>query len=179
VINIHLGSSSHVIKPSSDSALAAAVGATAVNPILAAFDWVYSEIPVRFPELRITLSEGGIDWVPMMISRLETQKENFMFGEWTADVTPKEAFLRNFWFSALYDKSAFAILSQECPGHVMLETDFPHGDATWPDTQEYFARRLQGLTDDEVADITHATAADLYRHPVVLNEDRLSVHAAL
>ena len=39
--------------------------------MFAAVDWLYSQIPVRFPDLKICLSEGGIGWVAGLIDRLE------------------------------------------------------------------------------------------------------------
>ena len=38
--------------------------------MFAAIDWLYSKIPVRFPEIRICLSEGGIGWVAGLLDRL-------------------------------------------------------------------------------------------------------------
>ena len=34
-------------------------------------DWLWSGVPLRFPGLRHRLAEGGIDWVPMLIDRLD------------------------------------------------------------------------------------------------------------
>jgi len=48
----------------------------------------------------------------------------------------------------------------------MAESDYPHGDGTWPDTQEVLAQLLDGVPDDEVRMITHLNAAKLYRHPL-------------
>ena len=39
--------------------------------MFAAVDWLYSKIPVRFPDLRICLSEGGIGWVAGLLDRLD------------------------------------------------------------------------------------------------------------
>jgi hypothetical protein len=48
----------------------------------------------------------------------------------------------------------------------MVESDYPHLDTTWPDTQALVHRHLAHLPADEVARITWANASELFRHPV-------------
>ena len=51
--------------------------------------------------------------------------------------------------------------------HICFETDYPHGDGTWPDTQEVIEKTYGDvLSDAEMAMITHENAAALYRHPL-------------
>ena len=51
--------------------------------MFAAVDWLYSRIPVRFPEHPICLSEGGIGWVAGLLDRLEhVRKYDSMYGTW-------------------------------------------------------------------------------------------------
>ena len=51
--------------------------------MFAAVDWLYSRIPVRFPDLQICLSEGGIGWVAGLLDRLEhVRKYDAMYGTW-------------------------------------------------------------------------------------------------
>ena len=48
----------------------------------------------------------------------------------------------------------------------MFETDYPHGDGTWPDSQAVFRQFYGDLPADEVAMISHENAAALFRHPL-------------
>ena len=77
--------------------------------MFAAVDWLYSRIPVRFPELRICLSEGGIGWVAGLLDRLEhVRKYDSMYGTWNdIAMSPADVFRRNFWVCAIDDPSAF------------------------------------------------------------------------
>ena len=49
--------------------------------------------------------------------------------------------------------------------HIMVESDYPHADSSWPDTQALLAERFAGLPDADVAKLTHENAARLFRHP--------------
>ena len=45
----------------------------------------------------------------------------------------------------------------------MMETDYPHADSSWPDTQARGARDLAGVPDDDVRRVTWENAAGLFR----------------
>ena len=136
--------------------------------MFAAVDWLYSRIPVRFPELRICLSEGGIGWVAGLLDRLEhVRKYDAMYGTWNdVALSPADTFRRNFWVCAIDDPSAFLQRDVIGIGNILVESDYPHADSTWPVTQERLAAQLAGLSDDEVARVTWANASELFRHPV-------------
>jgi predicted TIM-barrel fold metal-dependent hydrolase len=136
--------------------------------MFAAVDWLYTLIPVRFPNLKICLSEGGIGWVAGLIDRLEhVRMYDAMYGTWN-DVpeSPADVFRRNFWFCAIDDPSAYRQLDVMGAGNVMVESDYPHADSTWPNTQTMLREHLAGLSDDAVQRVTWANASALFRHPV-------------
>jgi predicted TIM-barrel fold metal-dependent hydrolase len=136
--------------------------------MFAAVDWLYSRIPVRFPDLRICLSEGGIGWVAGLLDRLEhVRKYDAMYGTWNdLSLSPADTFRRNFWVCAIDDPSAFLQRDVIGIGNILVESDYPHADSTWPHTQERLAAQLAGLSDAEVARVTWANASELFRHPV-------------
>jgi Tat protein secretion system quality control protein TatD with DNase activity len=49
---------------------------------------------------------------------------------------------------------------------ILLETDYPHSDSSWPDTQEKWRRQFDGLPADEVERMAWRNAAELFHHPV-------------
>jgi predicted TIM-barrel fold metal-dependent hydrolase len=133
---------------------------------------LYAGVPVRFPNVKITLSESGISWLPLLLDRLE-YVETRLFHEgndgglgmsWAGmDISPTEAVRRNFWFTSFFDPTAYRVIDRIGADRVMLEVDFPHPDTTWPDTQSLVERQI-GWLDDEVIDkISHRNALDLYR----------------
>ena len=72
VVCLHVGSSS--TSPSTnDDAPADVVGVLFFGyAMFSAVDWLYSRIPVRFPKLKICMSEGGIGWVAGLMDRLDS-----------------------------------------------------------------------------------------------------------
>ncbi|MCU1456387.1 MAG: amidohydrolase 2 [Actinomycetia bacterium] len=135
----------------------------------ACVDWLWSGIPVRFPGVKIAMSEGGIGWVPMLLDRLDYIIERARFGrvDWMAtDIWPAEVLQRNFWFCTIDDPSMLPCRERIGVDRIMLEVDYPHGDSTWPDTQAIVDERFGGFPADEVRKMTHENAAKLYRHPL-------------
>jgi len=136
--------------------------------MFAAVDWLYSRIPVRFPDLKICLSEGGIGWVAGLLDRLDhVRKYDSMYGTWNdIALSPADTFRRNFWVCAIDDPSAFLQRDVIGVGNILVESDYPHADSTWPVTQQKLAAQLAGLPAPDVERVTWANAAALFRHPV-------------
>jgi predicted TIM-barrel fold metal-dependent hydrolase len=183
VINLHVGSSGMTLQPSSDSPLEVMPALFTVSAVAAAVDWVYSKVPVRFPDIKIVLSESGIGWVPMLLDRFD-----YLASEWVPEgpsdtwkgiaETPRETFLRNFWFSAYYDPSALRHLDEIGVDNVMFESDYPHADSSWPDTQLSLVEQFRDLDEETIDRITYKNACALYQHPMPPKERLLEFLAS-
>ena len=168
VVCLHVGSSSSAPMTSSD-APADTIGVLFFGwAMFAAVDWLYSKLPVRFPDLKICLSEGGIGWVAGLMDRLEhVERYQAMYGTWQGiDLSPCEVLQRNFWFCAIEDRSGLEQRHRIGLDHVMLESDYPHQDGTWPDTQEIIRDQIGHSPADEIRKLTWENAASLFQHPV-------------
>jgi hypothetical protein len=136
--------------------------------MFAAVDWLHSMLPVRFPRIRIAMSEGGIAWVVGLLDRLDHMRRyQAIYGTWN-DVreTPTEVFQRNFWHCALDDPSSMRLRDRIGVERITLEADYPHLDSSWPDTQPLFRRQLATASDYEKRRIAWQNASELFRHPV-------------
>jgi predicted TIM-barrel fold metal-dependent hydrolase len=90
-----------------------------------------------------------------------------MYGTWNdLTETPADVFRRNFWFCAIDDPSAYRQLDVMGRDNVMVESDYPHADSTWPNTQQMLREHLAGLSDDDVQRVTWRNASALFRHDV-------------
>jgi predicted TIM-barrel fold metal-dependent hydrolase len=167
VVNLHVGASGSVARPSVDSPTDVAVTLFPVSGIMAAVDWLYARIPIRFPNIKVVMSEAGVSWVPMLVERLARSYRHVDASDaWSPDDPhPNELLQRNFWFTSIEDPSAFHALDLIGEDKVMIESDYPHADSTWPDTQSLIADELGHLEPSVVRKIAYGTAAAVYRHP--------------
>ncbi len=170
VVCLHVGSSGMTTDMALDAPLVELAGTLFSSlSLIACADWLWSFVPLRFPELKVVMSEGGIGWVPMLADRLDYVHDWSGHGRraWpSAEVTPTEVLLRNFWFCSLDDPSIWPIRERIGVDHIMVEVDYPHADSTWPDTQRFLADRLDGLPTRDQRRICSQNAAELFRHPL-------------
>lgn len=170
VVCIHVGSNGTLMGIASEAPLDATTVLFPVNSIVTAVDWLFSFLPVRYPALKIVLSEGGIGWVPMLMDRLDfciRDRHAGYVGTWSGtDMTPTEILRRNFYFNSIEDPAGFELRHRIGVDRIMVESDYPHPDSTWPDTQLVLERQLGGIPREEADLITHQNAARVFRHPV-------------
>ncbi len=171
VICLHVASSGHVM-PTDPGGPPIGVGATMfqMHAYAAAADWVWSGIPVRYPNIKIAMSEGGCGWVPIMYDRLKHQIEISGHGRslWPGgtDIGPHEVLMRNFYYCTINDPSSIDAVIAMNLDHTMVETDYPHADSTWPNCQDTLESKLGHLSDDVIRKLTHENAARMFRHPL-------------
>ena len=148
VVCLHCASSGWSASRSPGAPLELLTSLFPVNALVTCADWLWSGVPVRFPGLRICLAESGIDWVPMLLHRIDYVMTHSASGEdaWPdAEHSPTDVLRRNFWFSVIDVNSTVALRDEIGVGNIVLESDYPHADSTWPDTQAKAAAGLAGL----------------------------------
>lgn len=170
VVNLHVGSSGSSPTTTPDAPPDVTGVLFFAYAITAAVDWIYSGLPSRFPDLKICMSEGGIGWVAGLLDRLDHMLSyHEMYGTWEAmgeELTPAELFKRNFWFCAIEDQSSFIQAERIGVENILLESDYPHCDSTWPNTQSVIHEEIGDLPEEWIRRFTWQNASELYRHPV-------------
>jgi predicted TIM-barrel fold metal-dependent hydrolase len=169
VVCLHNGSSSWTAARSPGAPLELYTSLFPVNALVTAADWLWARVPTRFPDIKIAFSEGGISWVPMLIDRITYVLDHSAVGShgWDdPDVSPVDALRRNFWFCTIDLGSTFELREHIGIDHICMESDYPHADSTWPDTQLLAAEGLAGVSDGDVRKVTWENASKLFRHPV-------------
>jgi hypothetical protein len=122
---------------------------------------------VRFPELKIALSEGGIGWVGFYLDRMDRHVWNH---RWTGlkiaekDITPTELWNRNFLGCFITDQSGLMVRERIGIDTIAWECDFPHSDSTWPRSPELVHGELElaGASDEHIQKITWQNACRFF-----------------
>jgi predicted TIM-barrel fold metal-dependent hydrolase len=168
VICLHVGSSGMAEQP--EGAPFVALGATLFGQLslTACAEWVWSGWAVKYPELKVAMSEGGIGWVAMLLDRLDNivDRSGYAMGGFGPEVRPADVMRRNFWFCTIDDPSTIDTRYRIGVENIMVETDYPHGDGTWPETQAVIERYWGHLPVEDLRLMTHLNAAKLFRHPL-------------
>jgi predicted TIM-barrel fold metal-dependent hydrolase len=165
VICLHVGSSGMLKHP--DGAPGLQLGSTLFGQLSlhASAEWLWSGHAVRHPNLKIAMSEGGVGWVAMLLDRLDNIIDRSGYGlGW--DERPADVLKRNFWFCTIDDPSTIDTRYRIGVENIMVEVDYPHGDSTWPDTQEVIRQAWGHIPAPELRAMCSENAARLFRHPL-------------
>jgi predicted TIM-barrel fold metal-dependent hydrolase len=175
VVCLHTGASSWAPLPSPSPPFELLPTLFPVNALIAAAEWLWSGVPVRFPRLSVAMSEGGIGWVPMLLDRVDYVLSHSASGaegiSWSSPLRPSEVLKRNFWFCTIDDPSLVELRHVIGVDHIMVESDYPHADSTWPDTQAVLQSTMGGLDEAELRSVAAGNAARLFRHPLPERDD--------
>jgi predicted TIM-barrel fold metal-dependent hydrolase len=175
VVCLHTGASAWAPLPSPGPPFELLPTLFPVNALIAAAEWLWSGVALRFPRLSVALSEGGIGWVPMLLDRVDYvlahSASGTESGAWRSELLPSEVLRRNFHFCTIDDPSLVDLRHVIGVDHIMVESDYPHADSTWPDTQAVLEKTLGGLPGDELRMIAAGNAARLFRHPLPDKDD--------
>ncbi len=166
VISLHIGSSGPTPGNAVDSP-GLVLGATLFGQqaLTSCAEWFWSLYCLKHPNIKIAMSEGGIGWTAMLIDRLDNMMDRSGYGKaWPErDLRPSDALRRNFWFCTIDDPSTLSTREVIGIENIMLESDYPHGDSTWPDSQKVIEQFYGGFPVDEIRMMTHLNASKLYR----------------
>jgi predicted TIM-barrel fold metal-dependent hydrolase len=103
----------------------------------------------RHPDLRLMLTEIRLDWIPATLGHLDAIYDER--GDLPAKHKPSEYWKTN----CLAGASFIHKIEVEMRHEIGVETilfgrDFPHPEATWPNTRDWLRLAFEGVPDDEV-----------------------------
>ncbi|HVU73801.1 MAG TPA: amidohydrolase family protein [Mycobacteriales bacterium] len=164
VVCMHIGSSSSVVITSVEAPVDTMITLQPMNIVQAAADVIWSPMLRKFPDLTIALSEGGIGWIPYFLERIDRVYK--MHRAWTHQdfkgKLPSEVFLERIVTCFIDDAFGIESAGKLNLDMVTWECDYPHSDSTWPRSPEEVGSYLGGLSERDIAKITHENALRLF-----------------
>jgi predicted TIM-barrel fold metal-dependent hydrolase len=165
IVCLHIGSSSAMPITADDAPMDVSIVLTPMNLFMAAADILYSPVLRKFPTLKFALSEGGIGWIPYFLERTDWSWERQR--HWTKSdfggARPSEVFRERFVTCFIDDKIGLKLRNEVGIDSITWECDYPHSDSTWPRSPEMLAESFAGLSDQDIAKVTHENAMRFFR----------------
>ena len=121
---------------------------------------------LRYPNLKFSLSEGGIGWIPYFLERADFTHRHHK--AWTnADFggqKPSEVFKKHIITCFIEDDFGLQNLKHIGEDMVGWECDYPHSDCTWPNSPEVVWESFKHLADETINKVTHLNVMREYNY---------------
>ncbi len=124
---------------------------------------IFSGVPARFPKLNLVSVESGIGWIPYFLERADHVYQRHRF--WTKSILtqpPSFYFRRQVYATFLQDKAGIFSRSLIGVDNAMWESDYPHSDTTWPNSQKVVKEMFAGVPKQDQRKITVDNAVKLF-----------------
>jgi predicted TIM-barrel fold metal-dependent hydrolase len=165
VICMHSGSGSKM--PSTSPDAPPAVSSTLSHELAegSLADWLFSGLLVRYPNVKITYSEGQIGWIPYILARADRVWEHNRGWSDSRDLVPEPP--STYYWGRVYgcffdDEAGLAAIDAIGVDQVTFETDYPHADGTWPHSREVAERLFAGVEESVVRKIVRDNTIGLF-----------------
>jgi predicted TIM-barrel fold metal-dependent hydrolase len=166
VVNLHIGSSSTMPFTSLDAPRAVSLALTAQGATHALTDWLTSGVLERFRRLRMALSEGQVGWIPFLLERLDSVWSQYpTYGGIEHLSGPPSTYLRGRVYGCVFDDVVGLQLRDRIGmSQIMFETDYPHGDSTWPNSRAVLEKVVAdaALTEQEAYLLARGNAIECF-----------------
>lgn len=183
---MHIGSSSNfpVTAPDAPSIIQVG-GGPVVNAIQCMWDWMFSGLFFDYPNLRIVLSEGQVGWMPYMLDWMDHAVDRQRWardGDFSTDYAagkyerrvrnrkivdpdrlPSSLFKDHVVGCFMDDPVGIANIDRIGIDNVMMETDFPHSDGSWPDSLKLAHSQLGQLGDEGMYKVMMGNAMRVFQ----------------
>jgi predicted TIM-barrel fold metal-dependent hydrolase len=161
ILCCHLGSSSRSPMTTADAPASVPMNLSPAATVYTFGDLVWADFWWRYPDLKFSLTEGDVGWIPYFIQKAENTYKRH--SGWTKhrfpDGTgPGDLFRERVLCCFINDPVAVELLHHLNIDNVCWESDFPHSDSIWPDAPEELSVLFEKTDDATVNKITHENA---------------------
>ena len=187
VLCMHVGSSSQIPSINKETNFMANLSWGAVRTSGTMLDWLFSGVFKRFPGLKISLAEGNIGWIPYFLERAEqvidkqrfwvqrgidfdpskgSKQERTDDGAHTIDYLNfdiRQEFRDHIYGCFIDDVAGLRNIDLIGEDNVMIETDYPHSDTTWPNSIKLAGDRMSQFTPEVRYKVLRGNAERLFQ----------------
>jgi len=166
-VSMHIGSSGKIPRTSPDSPYMITSILMFVDSMTSALDYLLAGVFERYPNLKISYSEGQIGWLPYAIRRADKvwaakDKEG---GKYTRTKNSPSSYVEGHVYGCIFDDDT-ALLSRDLigMGQIMMEVDYPHSACSFPNVVEVATglADIAGLNEEERYKFFRGNAIDAY-----------------
>lgn len=161
----HVGTSGATPVTGPDMPPAVSMCMIACNSMGATMDLLYSGTFVRFPNLKVVLSEGGVGWLPYTMERADRMWERHKGYQPEIDygVRPSEMIAGHLYGCFIDDYVGVDLRERVGVSQIMWESDYPHSDTSWPNSRKELAAMLIDVPDEDARKMAELNAREVFR----------------
>ncbi len=121
----------------------------------------------RHPGLKMVCAEGDAGWLPHYMYRMDHAYDRHGYHMEARGLSrmPSDYIRENIYFTFQDDWVAFKTANEMNPRRLVWANDFPHSDATWPNSQALLATHTQCLNDEQRRWILRENVKELFQLP--------------
>ncbi len=166
VLCTHVGSSSRTPMFSLDAPPSVMMTGSSISSMYTLVELIWAEFWQDFPDLKFSLTEGDVGWIPYFLWRSEHVLNRH--SGWTEPKFPPgydgptDVFRRHIYTCFISDKVGVKNLDWFNDDMLCWESDFPHSDSNWPFAPEDIVENMGHLDDSVINKITHENAIKAY-----------------
>ena len=164
-LNMHIGTSGSLQSPAPDAPFHVTIMLAQASAAIGMVGMLESPVLRKFPTLQMVYSEGGLGWIPAQLERCDRMWERHRMWSNLDDLKPSELFRRNMYGAFVDDSVGLELRYRVGVDRILWESDFPHVESLWPQSQDAIKRLAADLPDDEVEAVTNGNARRLYNWP--------------
>ncbi|MFP5413498.1 MAG: amidohydrolase family protein [Gammaproteobacteria bacterium] len=121
----------------------------------------------RYPNLKMVIAEADAGWIPHYAYRADHAIERLgSIAESTLKKKPSEYITKNVSFTFQDDATAYLNQNIVDSGCLVWANDYPHTDATWPNSQAILTKQTAHLSEAQKNAIRHDNVKKLFNLPI-------------
>ncbi len=169
IVCLHIGSSSSLVVTAQDAPIDVLITLQPVNIVQCAADLMWSPVLRKFPDLRISLSEGRhrVDPVPPRTARLDLHPPPRVDRPGLRRAAAERGVPRAHRDVLHRRPGRLVVRDRVGIDRICWEADYPHSDSTWPTSPEYLMKSLEQVPGAcptrEIDAMTHLNAMRHFR----------------